>query len=123
MAQVADRVAVLYAGKIVESGSATEIYSDPRHPYTWGLFRSLPCAKTNGALIPMPGQVPDMLHPPKGDAFAERNSYALAIDFEEEPPLFHVTGTHYAATWLLHPEAPAVKSPVLVHSGEVLVNE
>ena len=64
-----------------------------------------------------------MLHPPKGDAFAERNSYALAIDFEEEPPLFHVTGTHYAATWLLHPEAPAVKSPVLVHSGEVLVNE
>lgn len=123
VAQVADRVAVLYAGKIVESGSATEIYSDPRHPYTWGLFRSLPCAKTSGTLIPIPGQVPDMLHPPKGDAFAERNAYALAIDFEEEPPLFQVTGTHYAATWLLHPEAPAVKSPVLVHNGEVLVNE
>ncbi|MCI8501925.1 MAG: ABC transporter ATP-binding protein [Oscillospiraceae bacterium] len=122
VAQVADRVAILYAGKVVESGTAEEVYTDPRHPYTWGLFRSLPCAASGGPLTPIPGQVPDLLCPPRGDAFAPRNEYALAVDFEEEPPFFHVEGSHYAATWLLHPDAPKIEPPVRIEKGEVLTN-
>ncbi len=120
VAQIADRVAVLYAGKIVEGGTAFEVYGEPRHPYTWGLFRSLPGTRKADGLVPIPGQVPNMLHPPKGDAFAERNPFALAIDFEKEPPLFHVGGTHYAATWLLHPDAPVIQPPIIIKNGEVL---
>ena len=123
VAQIADRVAVLYAGKIVESGTVKEVFLNPRHPYTWGLFRSLPCAGTKKEMFSIPGQIPDMTHPPKGDAFAERNVYALAIDFEQEPPLFHIDGSHYAATWLLHPNAPKIKPPVKIQNGEVIVDE
>ena len=113
VARVADRVAVMYAGKIVEIGTAEEVYYDPRHPYTWGLMRSLP-AFANGkeSLYTIPGIPPTLIDPPKGDAFACRNEYALNIDYEEMPPMFKITDTHYAATWLLDPRAPQIKSPV-----------
>lgn len=111
VARVADRVAVMYAGKIVEIGTAEEVYYDPRHPYTWGLMRSLP-AFANGkeSLYTIPGMPPTLIDPPKGDAFACRNEYALNIDYEEMPPMFKITDTHYAATWLLDPRAPQIKS-------------
>ena len=113
VARVADRVAVMYAGKIVEIGTAEEIFYDPRHPYTWGLLRSLPAyARGSDRLHPIPGAPPSLLHPPRGDAFAPRNPWALAIDYEEEPPLFPVSDTHFAATWLLDPRAPRVACPV-----------
>ena len=113
VARVADRVAVMYAGKIVEIGTVEEVYYDPRHPYTWGLMRSLP-AFANGkeSLYTIPGMPPTLIDPPKGDAFACRNEYALNIDYEEMPPMFKITDTHYAATWLLDPRAPQIKSPV-----------
>ena len=113
VARVADRVAVMYAGKIVEIGTAEEVYYDPRHPYTWGLMRSLP-AFANGkeSLYTIPGMPPTLIDPPKGDAFACRNEYALNIDYEEMPPMFKITDTHYAATWLLDPRAPQIKSPM-----------
>ena len=113
VARVADRVAVMYAGKIVEIGTAEEVYYDPRHPYTWGLMRSLP-AFANGkeSLYTIPGMPPTLIDPPKGDAFAYRNEYALNIDYEEMPPMFKITDTHYAATWLLDPRAPQIKSPM-----------
>lgn len=109
VARVADRVAVMYAGKIVETGTVDEIFYDPRHPYTWCLLRSLP-AFSRGAeeLQVIPGMPPALLDPPKGDAFAARNPWALAIDYEEEPPMFRVSDTHYAATWLLDPRAPKI---------------
>ena len=110
---MADRVAVMYAGKIVEIGTAEEVYYDPRHPYTWGLMRSLP-AFANGkeSLYTIPGMPPTLIDPPKGDAFACRNEYALNIDYEEMPPMFKITDTHYAATWLLDSRASQIKSPV-----------
>ena len=113
VARVADRVAVMYTGKIVEIGTAEEVYYDPRHPYTWGLMRSLP-AFANGkeSLYTIPGMPPTLIDPPKGDAFACRNEYALNIDYEEMPPMFKITDTHYAATWLLDPRAPQIKSPM-----------
>lgn len=110
-ARVADRVAVMYAGKIVEIGTAEEIYYDSRHPYTWGLMKSLPAfSRGREELYTIPGMPPSLLHPPKGDAFACRNEYALAIDYEEEPPMFQVSDTHYAATWLLDERAPKIPS-------------
>ena len=113
VARVADRVAVMYAGKIVEIGTAEEIYYDPRHPYTWGLMRSLPAfAKGKETLYTIPGMPPTLIDPPKGDAFACRNEYALNIDYEEMPPMFQITETHQAATWLLDPRAPRITSPV-----------
>lgn len=111
VANVADRVAVMYAGKIVEIGGVDHIYYHPQHPYTWGLLSAMPTPDQKGKLYAIPGTPPDLLNPPKGDAFALRNEYALAIDFEEEPPMFQVCETHYAATWLLHPQAPAVTPP------------
>ena len=111
VANVADRVAVMYAGKIVEIGGVDDIYYHPQHPYTWGLLSAMPTPDQKGELYAIPGTPPDLLNPPKGDAFALRNEYALAIDFEEEPPMFQVCDTHYAATWLLHPHAPAVTPP------------
>lgn len=111
VANVADRVAVMYAGKIVEIGGVDDIYYHPQHPYTWGLLSAMPTPDQKGELYAIPGTPPDLLNPPKGDAFALRNEYALAIDFEEEPPMFQVCETHFAATWLLHPEAPAVTPP------------
>ncbi|MCI5792673.1 MAG: ABC transporter ATP-binding protein [Lachnospiraceae bacterium] len=113
VARVADRVAVMYAGKIVEIGTAEEIFYDPRHPYTWGLMQSLPSLSKGKETLPtIPGMPPSLLDPPKGDAFACRNSYALEIDYEEEPPMFKVSDTHYAATWLLDPRAPKVTPPI-----------
>lgn len=113
VARAADRVAILYAGKIVEIGTAEEIFYDPRHPYTWGLLRSLPVLSKGKRELPtIPGRPPSLLKPPSGDAFAYRNPCALAIDYEEMPPLFRVTDTHFAATWLLAPEAPEI------HFGE-----
>jgi peptide/nickel transport system ATP-binding protein len=111
VANIADRVAVMYAGKIVEIGKIEEIFYDPRHPYTWGLLQSMPSLENEETeLYTIPGSPPDLFQPPKGDAFALRSEYALKIDFELEPPLFQVTDTHYAATWLLHPQANPIKS-------------
>ena len=112
VANVADRVAVMYAGKIVEYGDVDEIFFNPQHPYTWGLIGSMPTLDTADKLVSIPGTPPDLLAPPKGDAFALRSEYAMEIDYEEEPPLFKVSPTHAAATWLLHPDAPAVEEPV-----------
>ena len=113
VARAADRVAVMYAGKIVEIGTAEEVYYDPRHPYTWALLRALPALAAGGdALYTIPGMPPTLIDPPQGDAFACRNEYALAIDYEKEPPMFRVSGTHYAATWLLDPRAPEITPPI-----------
>ena len=116
VANMADRIAVMYAGKIVEHGTAEEIFYEPAHPYTWALLSSMPDLHTTERLESIPGTPPNMIYPPKGDAFAARNKYALEIDFELEPPLFEVSPTHYAATWLLHPNAPAVEMPQLIKS-------
>lgn len=109
VAKVADRVAIMYAGKIVEIGMADEVYYDPRHPYTWGLLRTLP-ALSDGKheLYTIPGAPPTGINLPKGDAFAPRNPFALPIDFEKEPPMFRISDTHYAATWLLDKGAPDI---------------
>lgn len=113
VAQAADRVAIMYAGKIVEIGTAEDIFYDPRHPYTWGLMQSLPAfSRGRDKLYTIPGMPPSLINPPRGDAFAERNEYALAIDYEKEPPMYQVSDTHYAATWLLDERAPQVKNPV-----------
>ncbi|GHU90684.1 ABC transporter ATP-binding protein [Spirochaetia bacterium] len=115
VANVADRVAVMYAGKIAEIGRADEVFYDPRHPYTWGLLNAMPTLDTDmPSLYAIPGSPPNLLVPPKGDAFASRNPYALEVDGEYEPPLFKVSDTHYAATWLLDPRAPALKAPPLI---------
>ena len=115
VANVADRVAVMYGGKIVEIGTADEIFYNPQHPYTWGLISSMPDMDTEDEeLYSIPGTPPDLLDPPKGDAFAPRNPYAMKIDLEQEPPFFKVSDTHYAATWLLHPDAPKVEPPEAV---------
>lgn len=112
VAGMADRVAVMYAGKIVEYGTVDEIFYNPKHPYTWGLLNSMPTMDTSGTELPsIPGTPPDLLNPPKGDAFAARNKYALKIDTQQEPPFFKVSDTHYAATWLLDPHAPKVTPP------------
>lgn len=111
VANVADRVAVMYAGKIQEIGTKDEIFYNPQHPYTWALLNSQPDTSSNEKLISIPGTPPDMRFPPKGDAFALRSSYAMKIDLEEQPPMFKVSDTHYAATWLLHKDAPKIKRP------------
>lgn len=113
VARIADRVAVMYAGKIVEIGTAEEIFYDPRHPYTWALMRSLPAfAREGEELYTIPGMPPTMIDLPPGDAFASRNEYALAIDYEEMPPMFQISDTHYAATWLLDERAPKITPPM-----------
>ena len=114
VANMADRIAVMYAGKIVEYGTSEDIFYDPRHPYTWALLSSMPDLETKEKLEAIPGTPPNMIYPPVGDAFAERNKYALEIDYEMEPPLFKVSDTHYAATWLLHPNAPKVEPPKII---------
>lgn len=112
VARVADRVAVMYAGKIVEIGTACDVFYDPRHPYTWGLLRSLPSLARRGReLYSIPGMPPMLIHPPAGDAFACRNEYALAIDYEEMPPMFQISDTHFASTWLLDERAPKITFP------------
>ncbi|MCP3026680.1 ABC transporter ATP-binding protein [Halobacillus sp. A5] len=112
VANVADRVAVMYAGRIVEIGTVDDIFYNPKHPYTWGLLGSMPSLDAEvSELYAIPGSPPDLLNPPKGDAFAPRNEYAMQIDREQEPPLFKVSETHYAATWLLHEHAPDIDPP------------
>lgn len=114
VANMADRIAVMYAGKIVEIGNVEEIFYEPKHPYTWALLSSMPDLDTKEKLEAIPGTPPNMIHPPVGDAFAARNKYAMQIDFEQQPPFFEVSPTHYAATWLLHPDAPKVEPPKIV---------
>ena len=107
VANMADRVNVMYAGKVVETGTVEEIFFEPAHPYTWALLSSMPDLQTKERLLAIPGTPPNMIYPPKGDAFAARNQYAMKIDYEMEPPMFKITDTHAAATWLLHPKAAA----------------
>ncbi len=114
VANMADKIAVMYAGKIVEYGLVDEIFYDPRHPYTWALLSSMPDLDTNEKLEAIPGTPPNMIYPPVGDAFADRNKYAMQIDYEQQPPHFAVTPTHWAATWLLHPDAPRVQPPRII---------
>lgn len=111
VANVADRVAVMYAGKVVEVGTADEVFYNPQHPYTWGLLRSMPTLHTGDTLYAIPGSPPDLLDPPVGDAFALRSDVALEIDRVKGPPMFEVSPTHFAATWLLDPRAPKVPVP------------
>ena len=112
VAKVADFVNVMYAGRIVETGTIDEIYYEPAHPYTWGLLSAMPDLDTDDdRLYTIPGSPPNLLHPVPGDAFAPRNVYALNIDDRVEPPMFKLSDTHYAATWLLDPRAPKVEMP------------
>ena len=114
VANMADRVAVMYAGKIVEYGTAEDVFYHAAHPYTWALLSSMPDLDTNEKLEAIPGTPPNMIYPPVGDAFAARNKYAMKIDFERQPPMFQISETHFAATWLLHPDAPKVEPPKIV---------
>ena len=114
VANMADRIAVMYAGKIVEYGTAEEVFYNPQHPYTWALLSSMPDLDTNEKLDAIPGTPPNMIYPPVGDAFADRNKYAMEIDFEMQPPMYQVSPTHFAATWLLHPDAPKVEIPKII---------
>ena len=114
VANIADRVNVMYAGKIVETGTSEEVFFSPAHPYTWALLSSMPDLHTKERLVSIPGTPPNMIYPPKGDAFAARNKYAMKIDFNQEPPFFKISDTHYAATWLLHPKAPKVELPAVL---------
>jgi len=111
VANIADKVAVMYAGKIVEEGSVEDIFYRPAHPYTWALLSSMPDLDTKDRLEAIPGTPPNMLYPPIGDAFAARNQYAMEIDFEKQPPMFRISESHSAATWLLHPNAPVLEPP------------
>lgn len=112
VANMADRVAVLYAGQIVELGTAEEIFYDPRHPYIWALLSSLPqLATRNAPLYAIPGTPPSLYRSIAGDAFAPRNPYCLEIDKVKQPPVFQVSPTHFAKTWLLDPRAPKVEKP------------
>ncbi len=111
VAQIADRVNVMYAGKIVETGTSEEIFFEPAHPYTWALLSAMPDLDTKETLLSIPGTPPNMIFPPPGDAFAPRNAYAMKIDAEQEPPMFQLSDTHFASTWLLHKDAPKMEMP------------
>jgi oligopeptide transport system ATP-binding protein len=114
VANMADRIAVMYAGRIVEIGTVEDIFYNPQHPYTWALLSSVPDIDSADRLMAIPGTPPNMLFPPEGDAFAERNEYAMEIDFEKQPPFFKVSDSHFAATWLLHEDAPKVEMPEIL---------
>ena len=114
VANMADRVAVMYAGKIVEYGTAEDIFYSPAHPYTWALLSSIPDVDSKEKLEAIPGTPPNMLFPPEGDAFALRSKYALGIDFKVEPKMYQLSDTHYAATWLLDDRAPEATMPKIV---------
>ncbi|MBR5536859.1 MAG: ABC transporter ATP-binding protein [Clostridia bacterium] len=115
VANVADRIAVMYAGDIVEVGTCEEVFYDPKHPYTWALLSSLPQLGVKGEdLFAIKGTPPNLFNKVRGDAFAPRNPYALAIDFEHRPPYFEVSPTHKARTWLLDPRAPKVDPPAII---------
>ena len=116
VAEIADRVAVMYAGQIVEYGTADDIFYDPRHPYTWALLSSLPQLGEKGEnLYSITGTPPSLFNEVKGDAFAPRNPYALKVDFVAEPPIFKVSDTHFAKTWLCDPRAPKVERPQIIN--------
>ncbi|MDY6429806.1 MAG: ABC transporter ATP-binding protein [Bacilli bacterium] len=118
VAEVADRVAVMYAGQFVEFGTVNDIYYDPGHPYTWSLLSSLPQLGEKGeTLYSITGTPPSLFKDIKGDAFAPRNPYALEIDFVKEPPLFKVSETHYVKSWLCDPRAPKIERPAII--GEI----
>lgn len=114
VANVADRIAVMYAGKIQEIGTNEEVFYNPKHPYTWALLGSMPDLTSKERLITIPGTPPDMRFPPKGDAFAPRSEYAMKIDFEEQPPMFKISDTHYAASWMLHKDGPNIEKPAII---------
>ena len=117
VASIADRVAVMYAGQIVETGTVEDIYYNPQHPYTWSLLSSLPQLGNRGdQLYSVPGTPPSLYKDIKGDAFAPRRSYAMEIDFAEEPPMFQVSETHFAKTWLLDPRAPKAEKPEIIQN-------
>ena len=117
VANVADRVAIMYAGQIIEYGTVNDIFYDPKHPYTWGLLSSLPQLGIKGEpLYAIHGTPPSLYDEIKGDAFAPRSEYAMQIDFEEEPPMFAVSDTHFAKTWLMDPRAPKVQPPLQVRT-------
>lgn len=111
VANLCDYINIMYAGKIIEKGTTEDIFTNPRHPYTWALIGSIPDNISNSELTFITGTPPNMISPPKGDAFAPRNKYAMKIDFEMQPPMFKISNTHYAATWLLHPDCPQVSIP------------
>lgn len=112
VAAIADKVAVMYAGQIIESGTVEEIFYDPKHPYTWSLLSSLPqLAQKGDVLYSVPGTPPSLYKDIQGDAFAPRSAYAMKVDFTSEPPMFQVSETHFAKTWLLDPRAPKVLKP------------
>ena len=115
VANVADRIAVMYAGDIVEIGTCEEVFYDPKHPYTWALLSSLPQLGIKGEdLYAIKGTPPNLFQTIKGDAFAPRNPRALKIDFVARPPYFDVTPTHKARTWLLDPRSPKVEPPEVI---------
>ncbi|MCU5745984.1 ABC transporter ATP-binding protein [Staphylococcus sp. SQ8-PEA] len=116
VANIADRVAIMYGGQMVETGQVDEIFYDSKHPYTWGLLSSMPDLETGSEteLLAIPGTPPDLLNPSQGDAFAERSQYALDIDFKAMPPWFKVSPTHYVRSWLLDERAPDVEPPEIV---------
>jgi oligopeptide transport system ATP-binding protein len=117
VASVADRVAVLYAGQIVEIGKVEEIFYEPHHPYTWALLSSLPqLAEKGSKLFYIEGTPPSLYHKVVGDAFAPRNPFALKIDFVEEPPMFQISESHFAKTWLLDPRAPKMEPPEIIQN-------
>lgn len=116
VANFCDYIYVMYAGKIVEKGTVKDIFTSAAHPYTWALISSIPDTASEEELVAIPGTPPNMLTPPKGDAFAPRNKYAMKIDFEKKPPFFPLSPTHQAATWLLHPSAPETKVPADVRA-------
>ncbi len=117
VANVADYVAVMYAGQIIEFGTVDEIFYDSRHPYTWGLLSSLPQLGLKGEeLFAIRGTPPSLFEEVKGDAFAPRSNYSMKIDFIKEPPIFDITDTHWAKTWLLDPRAPKVEPPLVIRT-------
>ena len=114
---MAERVAVLYAGQIVELGTVEDVFYDPKHPYTWALLSSLPqLTPRDSELFSIPGTPPSLYNKIVGDAFAPRNQYAMAIDLKEEPPMFQVSDTHFAKTWLLDPRAPKIETPEIIQN-------
>lgn len=116
VANVADRVAVMYAGQIVEEGTTDEVFYNPKHPYTWGLLSSIPVLTDSkeSEIYSIPGTPPNLIYPPLGDAFAYRSVYALDIDFEQEPPMFEISPTHRVKSWLMDSRAPKVEMPSLL---------
>ena len=124
VANMADRVAVMYAGKIIEVGTSDDVFYNPQHPYTWGLLASMPSLDVGDSdLYNIPGTPPDLMNPPIGDAFSLRNVNALKKDFLAEPPMFKVSETHSAATWLLHPLAPKIEKPASIGRKKVSAND